>query len=83
MRTQGKGRVFYTASGHDERVFRNADFHRLVIQGIRWAVGRPDHEYVTPSPFEYQAGELPNYRAGERGASAVTRCRRRCRRPSR
>jgi putative membrane-bound dehydrogenase-like protein len=63
VRTQGKGRVFYTASGHDERVFRNTDYHRLVIQGIRWAVGRPDHEYKT-KPFEYLPGELPNYRAG-------------------
>ncbi len=63
VRTQGKGRVFYTASGHDERVFRNAAYHRLVIQGIRWAVGRPDHQYVT-KPFEYLPGELPNYRAG-------------------
>jgi putative membrane-bound dehydrogenase-like protein len=66
VRQQGKGRVFYTASGHDERVFRIADFHRLVLQGIRWAVGRPDHQYVT-RPFEYQSGELPNYREG-RGA---------------
>jgi putative membrane-bound dehydrogenase-like protein len=63
VRTQGKGRVFYTASGHDERVFRNADFHRLVVQGVRWAVGRPDHDYKL-KPFEYQEGELPNYRAG-------------------
>ncbi len=63
VRTQGKGRVFYTASGHDERVFRNADYHRLVIQGIRWAVGRPDHQ-ITTKPFEYLPGELPNYRAG-------------------
>jgi putative membrane-bound dehydrogenase-like protein len=66
VRTQGKGRVFYTASGHDERVFRHPDYHRLVIQGIRWAVGRPDHDYKL-KPFEYQEGELPNYRAG-RGA---------------
>jgi putative membrane-bound dehydrogenase-like protein len=65
VRTQGKGRVFYTASGHDERVFRNVDYHRLVIQGIRWAVGRPDHQYIT-KPFEYLPGELPNYRAGQR-----------------
>ncbi|HTU23706.1 MAG TPA: PVC-type heme-binding CxxCH protein [Gemmataceae bacterium] len=64
VRTQGKGRVFYTASGHDERVFRNPDYHRLVIQGIRWAVGRPDHEYNT-KPFEYLPGELPDYRAGK------------------
>ncbi len=66
VRTQGKGRVFYTASGHDERVCRNAAFHQLVIQGVRWAVGRPDHEYKL-KPFEYQEGELPDYRAG-RGA---------------
>jgi putative membrane-bound dehydrogenase-like protein len=63
VRSQGKGRVFYTASGHDERVFRHPDYHRLVIQGIRWAVGRPDHQYGT-KPFEYLPGELPNYRAG-------------------
>ncbi|MHB1421889.1 MAG: PVC-type heme-binding CxxCH protein [Gemmataceae bacterium] len=63
VRTQGKGRVFYTASGHDERVFRTAEYQRLVIQGIRWAVGRPDHQYVL-KPFEYLPGELPNYRAG-------------------
>src|SRR5262249_23643482 len=54
---------FYTASGHDERLFRNADYHRLVIQGIRWAVGRPDHQYTT-KPFEYLPGELPDYRSG-------------------
>jgi putative membrane-bound dehydrogenase-like protein len=66
VRTQGKGRVFYTASGHDERTFRNADYHRLVIQGISWAVGRPDQQYTT-KPFEYLPGELPDYRAG-RGA---------------
>jgi putative membrane-bound dehydrogenase-like protein len=63
VRQQGKGRVFYTASGHDERVFRNADFHRLVIQGTRWAAGRPDHDYVT-APFKRLPGELPNYREG-------------------
>jgi uncharacterized protein len=66
VRTQGKGRLFYTASGHDERVFRNPEYHRLVIQGTRWAVGRPDHEYKT-KPFEYLPGELPDYRSG-RGA---------------
>jgi putative membrane-bound dehydrogenase-like protein len=63
VRQQGKGRVFYTASGHDERVFRTAGFHRLVIQGIRWAVGRPDHDYVT-APIPRVPGELPNYREG-------------------
>jgi type 1 glutamine amidotransferase len=39
VRAQGKGRVFYTAYGHDERVWGHAMFHRLVRNGILWAVG--------------------------------------------
>ncbi len=38
-RTQGKGRVFYTAWGHDERTWSHAGFHNLVERGIRWACG--------------------------------------------
>ena len=41
VRTQGKGRVFYTASGHDHRVWDQPAFHTLLIQAIQWAVG-PD-----------------------------------------
>jgi putative membrane-bound dehydrogenase-like protein len=66
VRRQGKGRLFYTASGHDERVFRNAEFHRLISGGIRWAVGRPDFVYRT-KPFERIPGELPNY-LGKKGS---------------
>jgi putative membrane-bound dehydrogenase-like protein len=40
VRTQGKGRVFYTAWGHDERTWGNPGFQDLVERGIRWAVGR-------------------------------------------
>ncbi len=39
IRTQGKGRVFYTASGHDERVWRQAGFHQLLKRGILWSIG--------------------------------------------
>ena len=39
VRTEGKGRVFYTASGHDERVWNHSSFHQLLKQGILWAVG--------------------------------------------
>ena len=39
VRTQGKGRVFYTAWGHDERTWGNPGFINLVERGIRWAVG--------------------------------------------
>ena len=37
VRTHGKGRVFYTAYGHDERVWGHPMFHRLVRNAILWA----------------------------------------------
>jgi putative membrane-bound dehydrogenase-like protein len=37
VRTHGKGRVFYTAWGHDERTWGSAGFQNLVERGIRWA----------------------------------------------
>jgi putative membrane-bound dehydrogenase-like protein len=39
IRQQGKGRVFYTAYGHDERTWNKAGFQQLMKQGIVWAVG--------------------------------------------
>ncbi len=39
IRTQGKGRIFYTASGHDERVWSLPEFHQLLKRGILWSVG--------------------------------------------
>ncbi|MCE9547693.1 MAG: ThuA domain-containing protein [Planctomycetia bacterium] len=39
VRTQGKGRVFYTAWGHDDRTWSNPGFQNLVERGIRWAAG--------------------------------------------
>jgi type 1 glutamine amidotransferase len=39
VREQGKGRVFYTAYGHDERVWGHPMFQRLVRNGLLWAVG--------------------------------------------
>src|SRR5205085_4397294 len=39
VRTHGKGRVFYTAWGHDERTWGNADFINLLERGLRWASG--------------------------------------------
>ncbi|MCX7397828.1 MAG: ThuA domain-containing protein [Planctomycetales bacterium] len=40
IRTHGKGRVFYTAWGHDQRTFSNPGFSNLVERGIRWACGK-------------------------------------------
>lgn len=39
IRTHGRGRVFYTAWGHDQRTFEQPGYHNLVERGIRWACG--------------------------------------------
>jgi len=39
VRTQGKGRVFYTASGHDQRTWGEPEFVQLLKSGILWSVG--------------------------------------------
>lgn len=39
IRTHGKGRVFYTAWGHDARTWSQPGFLNLMERGIRWAVG--------------------------------------------
>ncbi len=41
VREQGKGRVFYTASGHDERTWNDLGFQKLLFNGIVWSVGEP------------------------------------------
>jgi putative membrane-bound dehydrogenase-like protein len=74
VRTQGKGRVFYTAWGHDERTWSNPGFQSLVERGIRWAVGGDPGVvptvFDTPEmtkprtdvkPFEYVDANVPFY----------------------
>ncbi|HEX8294724.1 MAG TPA: PVC-type heme-binding CxxCH protein [Chthoniobacteraceae bacterium] len=39
VRSQGKGRVFYTASGHDKRTWENRDFQQMLQNAIVWSVG--------------------------------------------
>ncbi len=38
VKEYGKGKVFYTASGHDERVWNHPGFQKLIREGILWAV---------------------------------------------
>lgn len=64
VRTQGKGRVFYTAYGHDERTWKQAGFHELVTNGILWAVNDQAREQYArlklPVPV-FQDANVPNY----------------------
>lgn len=74
VRTHGKGRVFYTAWGHDQRTWSNPGFQNLVERGIRWAVGGDpsvagsfvDRPEMTPlakdvKPFQYVEAKVPYY----------------------
>ncbi len=38
VKEYGKGKVFYTASGHDDRVWNHTGFQNLIREGILWAV---------------------------------------------
>jgi putative membrane-bound dehydrogenase-like protein len=64
VRRQGKGRVFYTALGHDERAWKHPGFHRIIEQGIRWAAGRVAEKEV--QPFTYVDAKVPNYLPGKK-----------------
>ncbi len=74
IRKQGKGRVFYTAWGHDQRTWSNPGFQNLVERGIRWAAGQDpgivpafaDRPRMTSpradvKPFEYVEANIPFY----------------------
>ncbi|MCB1063853.1 MAG: ThuA domain-containing protein, partial [Verrucomicrobiae bacterium] len=67
VREQGKGRVFYTASGHDERVWSLPEFSELLKRGILWSIGderRTHYETFlkerTPLTYE-KRDNIPNY----------------------
>ena len=38
VRTQGKGRVFYTAYGHDERTWTKPEFQLMLQNAVKWVV---------------------------------------------
>jgi putative membrane-bound dehydrogenase-like protein len=64
VRNEGKGRVFYTAYGHNEKTWEKKGFQELVANGILWAVGDKVNEllaaYEIPTP-EFRDAEIPNY----------------------
>jgi putative membrane-bound dehydrogenase-like protein len=74
VRAEGKGRVFYTAYGHDTATWGQPGFHDLVERGIRWASGKGevfDSRPRVPSglkPLEYEdaTAGIPLYLPGQR-----------------
>jgi putative membrane-bound dehydrogenase-like protein len=64
-RQQGQGRVFYTAAGHDHRVWDRAEFQDLLRNAILWAVGPERRELLQRlqlPQLETEAVSLPGYR---------------------
>ena len=75
VRSEGKGRVFYTAWGHDQRTWSHPGFQNLLERGIRYAAGADpaeagpfiDHPQMTVAvseglePFAYQPAKVPFY----------------------
>jgi uncharacterized protein len=48
-KTYGKGRVFYSALGHDATTWDEANIQRMYFNAIEWALGLKDAD-VTPRP---------------------------------
>ena len=64
IRPYGKGRVFYTAYGHDETTFNNPEFLQLVKNGIMWAIGdevKANLDAFKIADPKYFDGPVPNY----------------------
>lgn len=79
IREQGKGRVFYTAWGHDQRTWGHDGFQNLLERGVRWACGQDPAlagvyfdkpEMTKPrkdvKPFEYVEAKIPFYPPSQR-----------------
>lgn len=59
-RSEGQGRVYYTALGHDERTWNRGEFHRLLAQAVLWLAGHAaDDLPATPAPAEPVGGPVP------------------------
>ena len=65
VRDQGKGKVFYSAYGHDERTWNNPAFQALVERAVVWSVpeaARQAFRQLTMPPVNYVDGmNVPNY----------------------
>ncbi|RZM27538.1 MAG: dehydrogenase [Pedobacter sp.] len=64
VRKQGKGRVFYTASGHNDSTWRQPEFIKMISNGVMWALGdkiqTQINKYQIPAGV-YTDAKIPNY----------------------
>ncbi|MDA7888739.1 ThuA domain-containing protein, partial [Akkermansiaceae bacterium] len=65
VREHGKGRVFYTASGHDHRVWDTPEFQDLIKRAVYWSVGSEKYgqlKKLNLPKLEQERVSLPGYR---------------------
>lgn len=65
VRNEGKGRVFYTAYGHEDSTWTNRGFLDLVRNGVLWAIGDKVQTQVAalnlPDVDIYQSDTISHY----------------------
>jgi putative membrane-bound dehydrogenase-like protein len=65
VRTQGRGRVFYTAYGHDERTWSKPEFTKLIENAVTWTVDETAREarigLQIPEVVYVDGYNVPNY----------------------
>ncbi|MCB0666968.1 MAG: ThuA domain-containing protein [Saprospiraceae bacterium] len=64
VKEYGRGRVFYTALGHDERTWSKPEFHGLLEQALNWAIGERKSEALAKLDLPtlgYSDAKIPNY----------------------
>ncbi len=64
VKEYGKGRVFYTALGHDERTWNKTEFLGLIEGGLLWAIGENKKQALDSlalPELTYSPAKIPNY----------------------
>ncbi len=64
VKKYGKGRVFYTALGHDLRTWGHPGFQDLIYRGILWAIGdakKAALDSLTFPTLQYTPAKIANY----------------------
>ena len=67
VRTYGKGRVFYTAWGHDQRTWGNRGFQQLVENAVKWTAG----DWTQSAAFAAALAQEPKPREVDARGSAA------------
>lgn len=73
VRNHGKGRVFYTASGHDHQVWDTPEFQDLIRRAILWTIGDAAAarlDALKLPKLEFSDAALPGHRPEETSLQA-------------